>query len=85
MFGINVCKTIKKKKIYINYSTFFLGYVCERTAVLPGGCCDSNAAQTARYSCYSCQENHCCEIYEYCVSCCLQPGKVSLHFCFSIS
>lgn len=51
------------------------GYVCERSAVLPGGCCDSNAAQTPRYSCNSCQDNHCCEIYEYCVSCCLQPGK----------
>ncbi|GAB1599063.1 UPF0454 protein C12orf49 homolog [Argonauta hians] len=51
------------------------GYVCERSAILIGGCCDSSLTQTSRYNCNSCHENHCCVIYEYCVSCCLHPDK----------
>lgn len=51
------------------------GYVCQRTDVLKNGCCDTDADATVRYSCHSCRDNNCCIIYEYCVSCCLDPGK----------
>ncbi|XP_059050663.1 SREBP regulating gene protein [Achroia grisella] len=51
------------------------GNVCQRTDVLKNGCCDIDAESTHRYSCESCRENNCCIIYEYCVSCCLDPGK----------
>ncbi|KAK9503686.1 hypothetical protein O3M35_010194 [Rhynocoris fuscipes] len=53
------------------------GYVCSRFNVLPSGCCDLNA-KIVRYSCDTCKENGCCSIYEYCVSCCLQPNKKEL-------
>lgn len=31
-----------------------------------------------RYSCKTCNSQGCCTIYEYCVSCCLHPGKVDI-------
>uniref|UniRef100_A0A8C4N8E3 SREBP regulating gene protein n=1 Tax=Eptatretus burgeri TaxID=7764 RepID=A0A8C4N8E3_EPTBU len=33
-----------------------------------------------QYSCHSCQENGCCSIYEFCVSCCLHPRQVYRDF-----
>ncbi|XP_014244259.1 UPF0454 protein C12orf49 homolog [Cimex lectularius] len=53
------------------------GYVCSRFNVLPTGCCDLSV-QNVRYSCETCRDNGCCSIYEYCVSCCLQPNKKAL-------
>ncbi|XP_053329268.1 SREBP regulating gene protein [Spea bombifrons] len=52
-----------------------LGYVCERKELLANGCCNINIASTRRYSCDSCLANGCCSVYEFCVSCCLQPNK----------
>ncbi|KAK2155164.1 hypothetical protein LSH36_247g03144 [Paralvinella palmiformis] len=54
------------------------GYICEREHILPGGCCDTKHPSTKRFICDSCQKSGCCEIYEHCVSCCLQPEKQSL-------
>ncbi|CAN0326825.1 unnamed protein product [Lampetra planeri] len=51
------------------------GFVCERRAVLPSGCCNDSAPGSAQYSCQGCQPNGCCSIYEHCVSCCLQPEQ----------
>lgn len=51
------------------------GYVCQRMDVLKNGCCDPEADFTDRYSCESCSNNNCCVIYEFCVSCCLDPSK----------
>ncbi|XP_063364219.1 SREBP regulating gene protein [Cydia amplana] len=51
------------------------GYVCKRNHMNKNGCCDPDAESTRRYGCDSCKENHCCVIYEFCVSCCLDPGK----------
>ncbi|XP_008333339.1 UPF0454 protein C12orf49 homolog isoform X2 [Cynoglossus semilaevis] len=58
------------------------GYVCERKDLLVNGCCNVNGPSTRQYSCKSCLANGCCSIYEYCVSCCLQPDKQPLleHF-----
>ncbi|XP_065344898.1 SREBP regulating gene protein isoform X1 [Cloeon dipterum] len=51
------------------------GYICLRENVLLSGCCDTNLETTKRYSCETCKENHCCSIYEHCISCCLHPDK----------
>ncbi|UYV84713.1 C12orf49 [Cordylochernes scorpioides] len=52
------------------------GYVCSRHQVLRNGCCSSLSARNKRYECNTCNpEIHCCKIYEYCVSCCLDPEK----------
>ena len=53
------------------------GYVCERKDLLVNGCCNVNAPSSRQYICKSCLANGCCDIYEYCVSCCLQPDKVT--------
>lgn len=52
------------------------GYVCERKNLLANGCCDVKVPSTKQYCCEGCLVNGCCEAYEYCVSCCLQPSKV---------
>lgn len=54
----------------------FSGYICERKDLLVNGCCNVNVPSTKLYSCDSCLPNGCCSVYEYCVSCCLQPSKV---------
>ncbi|KAF9823095.1 hypothetical protein SFRURICE_018248 [Spodoptera frugiperda] len=51
------------------------GYVCHRSDMTKNGCCDTDADSADRYSCETCTENNCCIIYEYCVSCCLDPSK----------
>ncbi|XP_014358177.1 SREBP regulating gene protein [Papilio machaon] len=51
------------------------GYVCQRSDILKNGCCNADVEKTTRYSCESCKDNNCCVIYEYCVSCCLDPSK----------
>ena len=67
------------------------GYICARYEVLPNGCCNIEVEQTAmvsssvpsstktRFSCETCNPQGCCEIYEYCVSCCLDPIKVFIY------
>lgn len=53
------------------------GYVCARNKLLSNGCCDSDS-KVVQYSCDTCNsEDGCCAIYERCVSCCLNPNKVS--------
>ena len=59
----------------------FLGYVCSHGDLGLNGCCIPDRNSTERFSCNTCQQNRCCKVYEYCVSCCLQPNKV-IYFCF---
>lgn len=54
------------------------GYVCQRSEVASNGCCIAEAATTRRYGCDTCQPNGCCSIYEYCISCCMHPQKITL-------
>ncbi|XP_030075566.1 SREBP regulating gene protein [Microcaecilia unicolor] len=68
----NRCRNSVQGKLLI---TDDLGYICERKELLANGCCNTNAASSKLYSCESCLTNGCCSIYEYCVSCCLQPNK----------
>uniref|UniRef100_A0A8C1P545 SREBP regulating gene protein n=1 Tax=Cyprinus carpio TaxID=7962 RepID=A0A8C1P545_CYPCA len=58
--------------------SFSAGYVCERKDLLVNGCCNVNAPSSSQHVCKSCLANGCCSIYEYCVSCCLQPDKQPL-------
>nr|CAG4646456.1 EOG090X0AGU [Macrothrix elegans] len=51
------------------------GYVCNRANVMTNGCCKPESEGTKHYSCETCHDNGCCSIYEYCISCCLQPEK----------
>lgn len=52
------------------------GFVCQRTDLQSSGCCDLDAVGSKLHSCETCNLSGCCTIYEYCVSCCLNPDKV---------
>lgn len=54
------------------------GYVCRREDILVNGCCNINSSYTIRYMCDSCQKDNCCIVYEYCLSCCMDPNKKTL-------
>lgn len=54
------------------------GYVCQRSEVASNGCCIAEASSTRRYCCDTCQPNGCCSIYEYCISCCMHPQKITI-------
>uniref|UniRef100_A0A0B6Y970 SREBP regulating gene protein n=1 Tax=Arion vulgaris TaxID=1028688 RepID=A0A0B6Y970_9EUPU len=49
------------------------GYVCRREHVRSNNCCNPKHPLTKYQSCDTCLHNGCCSVYEYCVSCCLQP------------
>lgn len=51
------------------------GYLCKRSDVLASGCCKIDSPTSKRYSCETCKSNDCCAIYEYCISCCMNPEK----------
>jgi len=53
------------------------GFVCKRDAVT-NNCCNPKHSSSKQYSCFSCMKNGCCGLYEYCVSCCLQPKNQPL-------
>ncbi|XP_018926221.1 SREBP regulating gene protein [Cyprinus carpio] len=72
---ISQCRNSIQGKILL---TDELGYVCERKDLLVNGCCNVNAPSSSQYVCKSCLANGCCSVYEYCVSCCLQPDKQPL-------
>ncbi|XP_069070614.1 SREBP regulating gene protein [Pleurodeles waltl] len=68
----NQCRNSVQGKLLI---TDDMGYVCERKELLANGCCNINVPSSQLHSCKSCLPNGCCSVYEYCVSCCLQPNK----------
>uniref|UniRef100_A0A182T1M5 SREBP regulating gene protein n=1 Tax=Anopheles maculatus TaxID=74869 RepID=A0A182T1M5_9DIPT len=57
------------------------GYVCSRAELQKNGCCSEtdqpgNTIDGGKlFSCRTCLPNRCCAVYEYCVSCCLNPDK----------
>lgn len=51
------------------------GYICHIEEVMRNGCCNPSGNFSEQYSCLDCQTNHCCKVYEHCISCCLQPRK----------
>ncbi|XP_017493465.1 PREDICTED: UPF0454 protein C12orf49 homolog [Rhagoletis zephyria] len=56
------------------------GFLCRREhLLLPSNCCDVEVSETKYYTCDTCNATtHCCDMYEYCVSCCLHPAKRTL-------
>ncbi|XP_058127435.1 SREBP regulating gene protein [Anopheles ziemanni] len=55
------------------------GYVCPRVELLQNGCCDeADDEPSKQFACTTCKPNHCCAVYEYCVSCCLNSDKRSI-------
>ncbi|OCU02113.1 SREBP regulating gene protein-like [Xenopus laevis] len=68
----NQCRNSVQGKLLIADD---MGYICERKELLANGCCNINVASTKLYSCETCLPNGCCSLYEFCVSCCLQPNK----------
>ncbi|XP_064619951.1 SREBP regulating gene protein-like [Lineus longissimus] len=73
--AVNTCRnSVQGKKLLADER----GYVCERSDLLVGGCCDIKGKTARRYTCDSCLQNNCCSLYEHCVSCCLQPEKQPL-------
>lgn len=54
------------------------GFICLRDDLKSTGCCDIQAENTHIYYCESCNDvSKCCEVYEHCVSCCLNPDNVN--------
>lgn len=53
------------------------GFICTREDLLATGCCNIKADNTHLYHCDTCDDSHCCEVFENCVSCCLNPDNVS--------
>ncbi|XP_078150164.1 glycosyltransferase family protein isoform X3 [Carex rostrata] len=87
-----LCKTTVQGRYLIsdNKGTVYVGYVC--TAPLLDSvsrCCPLGGE---RFSCQGCNlASQCCNSYEYCVSCCLDPSRVhenayasDFHHCFSL-
>ncbi|XP_051537525.1 SREBP regulating gene protein-like [Myxocyprinus asiaticus] len=70
---ISQCRNSIQGKSFL---TDELGYVCERKDLLVNGCCNVNAPSSSQYVCKSCLASGCCSVYEFCVSCCLQPDKL---------
>ncbi|CAO1382815.1 unnamed protein product [Diamesa serratosioi] len=70
-----ICKNSKQGPKFIVDER---GFVCELSDLLTTGCCDIDSEKTKLYQCESCNAANCCQIYEYCVSCCNNPDKVPM-------
>ncbi|KAJ6236025.1 hypothetical protein M0813_28301 [Anaeramoeba flamelloides] len=71
------CSNTVQGKLFITDSK---GYVCKRLDLdLTSNCCPTQTFgqdQFHQFSCYSCsQKDKCCQIYEFCVSCCMDPSN----------
>ncbi|KAJ3426566.1 hypothetical protein M0812_26132 [Anaeramoeba flamelloides] len=67
------CVNTKQGKYYL---TDQYGMVCSKLSINPKtGCCPKlNTTKFHQFSCHSCQmEDFCCSVYEFCVSCCMDP------------
>lgn len=78
--GVNIkesetCRNSVQGKVLIADDA---GHVCQRRDVNPGGCCNDKGVSTKLFSCETCLDNGCCAIYEYCISCCMEPEKKPL-------
>lgn len=71
-------KINKNQRTNVNDKRFiniFVGYICQRSDLLANNCCNTTGK---RYICDTCNADGCCVLYEHCVSCCLDPNKVSI-------
>nr|AAW25002.1 SJCHGC02079 protein [Schistosoma japonicum] len=70
----STCRHIKQSPILLADE---LGYLCNYLNLLKNSCCPFQNL-TQRFVCHSCKFNHCCSVYEHCVSCCLNPTNKPL-------
>ena len=57
------------------------GFLCLRDDLKNTGCCNIQAENTHIYYCETCDDvSKCCDVYEHCVSCCLNPDNVNKQF-----
>ena len=73
--SLKTCRNSVQGKLLISDDQ---GYVCYRKDLTNSGCCNPEAASSRRHACDTCTEHGCCAIFEYCVSCCLEPAKKPL-------
>eukprot|EP00056_Hartaetosiga_gracilis_P020162 m.17904 g.17904 ORF g.17904 m.17904 type:complete len:205 (-) comp8211_c0_seq1:125-739(-) len=52
------------------------GSVCKFVELSAQSCCVRPHAQ--KYVCDSCNERHCCTLFEHCISCCLAPDHMAI-------
>ncbi|CAH8448394.1 unnamed protein product [Dicrocoelium dendriticum] len=75
----NTCQNTEQGDTIIADET---GALCSRDLILPSGCCpdpsEGKDTGTHRFVCDQCNADHCCGIYEHCVSCCLDQRHVAL-------
>lgn len=80
-FNLTDSEICKNSQQGINLIVDERGFLCARDDLLSTGCCNIQAENTHIYSCETCDdETKCCEVYEYCVSCCLNPSNVNNKF-----
>lgn len=77
-YNLTETETCRNSEQGVKLITDERGFICAREDLLATGCCNFKADGTHLYQCETCNENHCCEIYENCVSCCLNPDNVCL-------
>lgn len=76
---ITTCRNSVQGKLWIADDQ---GFICHRSDISSNGCCDRNSTSSLKYSCNGCTNSTgCCETFEFCVSCCMNPVNVSLHLC----
>ena len=76
---ITTCRNSVQGKLWIADDQ---GFICHRSDISSNGCCDRNSTSSLKYSCNGCTNSTgCCETFEFCVSCCMNPVNVSLHIC----
>ena len=76
---ITTCRNSVQGKLWIADDQ---GFICHRSDISSNGCCDRNSTSSLKYSCNGCTNSTgCCETFEFCVSCCMNPVNVRLHIC----
>ena len=62
------------------------GCVCDRGSLMSNGCCNSNSSSSFKFSCDGCKNSTgCCDKFEFCISCCMNPINVSYSYRFDIN
>lgn len=83
-FNLTDSETCKNSQQGVSLIVDERGFLCSRDDLKSTGCCNIQAENTHIYYCETCDPaSNCCEVYEHCVSCCLNPDNVSIKKCDS--
>ena len=78
IFNFSLLTELFLEKRLHNYTYIHaVGFVCSLDHLQSSGCCDNSSPNSKRFNCLNCLSIGCCSLYEDCVSCCLDPDKVS--------